>query len=305
MIRKAFILGAGLGTRLRPLTEHLPKPLVPLFHKPLAEWAMEACVRAGVGEFAINTHHLPDAWRLENGRWSMNPQPGTPGGNGLLARRATWCGHPVEFFHEPELLETGGGIRNLAAWIGGEPVLVHNGDIFSSMPLQRLVEAHAKSGNVATLAVRSSGPSLHLAIQDGLVIDIRHQLGRAEGTHLFTGIYVFSPELLDFIGGGKVSVIAAFLELARLGKLGAVVLDDGRWFDLGDIESYLAAHRELALADPIHPLAEVSPAARIECSVVGPGATIAAGAEVVDSVVWPGASVSGGERVVSTVVWKS
>ena len=305
MIRKAFILGAGLGTRLRPLTEQLPKPLVPLFHKPLAEWAMEACARAGAEEFAINTHHLPEAWRLENDRWARVDGPGTQGGNGLASRRGTWRGHPVEFFHEPELLETGGGIRNLAAWIAGEPVLVHNGDIFSSMPLDRLVEAHAKSGNLATLAVRSDGPARHLAIDDGLVIDIRHQLGRAEGTHLFTGVYVFSPGLLDFIGDGKISVIPAFLELARLGKLGAVVLDEGQWFDLGDLPSYLAAHRELALADPIHPQAEISPRAKVERSVVGPGATVGAGAEVVDSVVWPGARVAEGERLVSAVAWKS
>ena len=59
MITQAFILGAGLGTRLRPLTDALPKPLVPLFHKPLALWAVEACEAAGCRRFAINTHHLP------------------------------------------------------------------------------------------------------------------------------------------------------------------------------------------------------------------------------------------------------
>ena len=61
-MKKAFILGAGLGNRLRPLTDRLPKPLVPLFHRPLAEWAMEACARAGIERFAVNTHHLPEAW---------------------------------------------------------------------------------------------------------------------------------------------------------------------------------------------------------------------------------------------------
>ena len=62
MITQAFILGAGLGTRLRPLTNVLPKPLVPLFHKPLAMWAVEACEAIGCKRFAVNTHHLPDKW---------------------------------------------------------------------------------------------------------------------------------------------------------------------------------------------------------------------------------------------------
>ena len=82
MITQAFILGAGLGTRLRPLTDVFPKPLVPLFHKPLAMWAVEACEAAGCARFAINTHHLPEKW------------VGFGAGRNMI------------FFHEPILLET-------------------------------------------------------------------------------------------------------------------------------------------------------------------------------------------------------
>jgi NDP-sugar pyrophosphorylase family protein len=269
-VHKAFILGAGLGNRLRPLTERLPKPLVPLFHRPLAEWAMAACARAGIGEFAINTHHLPEAWEdfgAEN---------------------------DVTLFHEPVLLETGGGLKNIAAWMGNDAVLVHNGDIFSTLPLEKLIAAHEASGLPVTLALRSEGVAKHIALDPSgtRVTDIRKLLGKAEGTHVFSGIYCVSPGFLDLIPAGeKISVIPAFLELAKSGQLGAIVLDKGVWLDLGDREAYLKAHRELDLGPAIHPLAMVD-GAIIERSVVGPGALVESGAVVRDSVIWPGGRVS-------------
>ena len=303
VIRKAFLPGAGLGTRLRPLTDLLPKPLVPLFHRPLIEWAMESCRAAGITEFAINTHHLPDKWGgVESGELRVESE-GIAGGNGLNSKKGTWQGQPLHLFHEPELLETGGAVKNIEAWAGGENVLVHNGDIFSSLPLERLIAAHEASGNPVTLALRSVGDAKHIAIDGDLAVDIRGMLGRADGTHVFSGIYCFSPELLGLIPAGqKISVIPAFLELAKQGRLGAVILDEGHWADLGDPAAYLAAHRELALAAAIHAEAVVDPAAVVERSVIGPRAEVAAGAVVRDSVVWPGAKVGAGEMVESRIV---
>ena len=270
-VTKAFILGAGLGNRLRPLTDRLPKPLVPLFHRPLAEWAIAACSRAGIQRFAINTHHLPEAW------------------NGFGAE------NEVTLFHEPILLETGGGLKNIASWIGGDPLLVHNGDIFSTLPLDKLIAAHEASGLPVTLALRSVGTAKHIAIDASgtRVTDIRKMLSLAEGSHVFSGIYCVNPDFLDGIPADeKISVIPAFLELAKAGKLGAVVLDEGVWLDLGDRDSYLQAHRELALAPAIHATATVEPGAIIERSIVGPGAVVAAGAVIRDSVIWPGGRVA-------------
>jgi len=269
-VQKAFILGAGLGTRLRPLTDQLPKPLVPLFHRPLAEWAMEACVAVGIGRFAVNTHHLPDAWRDFG------------------------VGNDVTLFHEPVLLETGGGLKNIATWMGEDSVLVHNGDIFSTLPLKKLIAAHEVSGLPVTLALRSEGLAKHVALDSSgkRVTDIRRQLGVAEGTHLFTGIYCVNPDFLKLIPvGEKISVIPSFLELAKSGQLGAIVLDEGVWLDLGDRESYLQAHRQSGLGPSIHPLATVDAGARVERSVIGPGAIVENGAVVRDSVVWPGGRV--------------
>ena len=270
---KAFILGAGLGNRLRPLTGRFPKPLVPLFHRPLAGWAMAACERAGIRRFAINTHHLPAAWE----------------GFG--------AGSDVTLFHEPVLLETGGGLKNIAGWMGDDPLLIHNGDIFSTMSLETLVAAHEASGLPVTLALRSEGIAKHISLDrtGTLVTDIRKCLGIADGTHVFSGIYCVNPCFLDRIPAGeKISVIPAFLELAKAGELGAIVLDEGVWLDLGDRDSYLLAHRELALAPAIHESASVESGARIERSVIGPGAVIEAGAVVRDSVVWPGGRVTAG-----------
>ena len=300
VIRKAFLPGAGLGTRLRPLTDLLPKPLVPLFHRPLIEWAMDSCLAAGITEFAINTHHLPEQWK-----YAESEDSSLIAGNGIFPRKGHYRGQPLHLFHEPELLETGGGVKNIAAWAGRDSVLVHNGDIYSSIPLDRLIAAHEASDCPVTLALRSRGEATHIALNEAgdRVIDIRAKLGIVDGTHVFSGIYCFDPELLDLIPPGqKIAVIPAFLELARQGRLGAVILDEGDWRDLGDKEAYLAAHRELALAPAVHPEARIDPTATVEDSVVGPGARLGAGASVRSSVLWPGAAIGEGESLSGVIV---
>lgn len=283
-VKNGFILGAGLGNRLRPLTQCIPKPLVPLFHRPLAEWAVLACADVGIKRFAINTHHLPEAWE----------------GFG--------ADFQIDFFHEPILLETGGGLKNIEAWMGGESVLVHNGDIFSTLPLGKLIAAHEESGLPVTLALRSEGVAKHIALDavGNRVMDIRNSLGKADGTHVFTGIYCVSPGFLDWIPAGeKISVIPGFLELARLGQLGAIVLDEGVWLDLGDRESYLQAHRELDLGPAVHPQARVEAGATVERSIIGAGATVAAGAVIRDSVLWPGVQVLNGAILDGCIVFSN
>lgn len=290
---------------MRPLTDKLPKPLVPLFHKPLAEWALMSCVRAGVEDFAVNTHHLPEAWCLfgESGAGGASE---VKSGNGEPVGFRAFSGKPLALFHEPVLLETGGGLKNIAGWIGGESVLVHNGDIFSTLPLERLIAAHEVSGLPVTLALRSQGEAKHIALDEGgsHVTDIRAMLGKAEGTHVFSGIYCIRPEFLDLLPPGeKVSVIPAFLELAARGELGVVVLDEGVWLDLGDRASYLRAHRELALAERVHETAVVEPGAEVGDSVIGPGAVVEAGAVVKNSVVWPGCRVAADARLDGCIVF--
>ena len=278
MITQAFILGAGLGTRLRPLTDVFPKPLVPLFHKPLAMWAVEACEAVGCKRFAINTHHLPEKWQ----------------GFG--------AGRDITFFHEPILLETGGGLKNIESWLDEGSLLIHNGDIFSSMDLKKLVDAHEASGDEVTLALRSSGGEKRISLgENDRVEDVRSEVRGLPGTHVFTGIYCVKKAFLKRIPAGEIiAVIPAFQELVREGGIGAVVMDEGDWMDLGDLESYLAAHRQLALQAPIHPEAIIEEGAVIKNSVIAKDARIHSCARVSNSVVWAGADVS--REVVNEVV---
>src|SRR5712671_5929205 len=108
MITQAFVLGAGLGLRLRPLTEDLPKPLVPIFGKPLITFAFDHLAAAGVRSFVVNTHHLPGHFET------------------LFADRA-YRDLFVRLTHEPVLLETGGGIKNAQPWLGTKPFFVYSG----------------------------------------------------------------------------------------------------------------------------------------------------------------------------------
>ena len=219
-MRKAFLLGAGLGTRLQPLTKTLPKPLIPFANRPLITHALDHCLQAGITDFAINTHHLHETWDrfFPNGKYR---------------------GANLTFFHEPELLETGGGIKNIADWIKGDPVLVYNGDIITDLSIDRLMTGHMASNNTATLAVRDHGPDLRITAEGHRVTDVRGLIHQRQGTHQFTGIYVIDPEILDLIPPNeKISIIPAFVELIKQGELGAYhVKGHPKWLDLGTREN--------------------------------------------------------------------
>ncbi len=278
-LHKAFILGAGLGTRLRPLTEKLPKPLIPYFHEPLVHQALRHCLSAGIDSFAINTHHLAEEWQVAFPDEKFESAS-------------------LDFFHESVLLETGGGIKNIAEWIGDEPLLVYNGDILTDLDLEGLIESHKASGNIATLALFSDGPNCNVAVEDGKVIDLRHARGLHPGSHQFTGIYIIEPAILDLIPSNeKISIVPAFLALAEQGKLGAYIADGAQWQDLGTREEYLAAHLKPQAKErqaAIHSSAKIAPCAEIDLNscFIGPNCVIEKGAKLRNTIVWPSARVA-------------
>jgi len=293
-VHKAFVLGAGLGERLRPLTDQLPKPLIPVFHKPLITYAFDHLLAAGVQSFVVNTHHLPEAYART-----------FPDGS--------YRDTPVAFRHEaPVRLETAGGIANVRDLLGEEPFIVYNGDILTTLPLEPLIRQHKQSGDLVTLALRSAGPALHIGFDAAThrVIDIRNKLGTGnDGTHLFTGIYICEPSFHDWLTPGKVeSVIPIFLKLIQQGKLGAIVLDEGDWWDLGSRAAYLDAHQALASSGrnplpAIHPTAVVSHEAKLSgLNIIGPDASVEKGAELEDCILWPGAYVSSEARLKRCIV---
>lgn len=289
-IAGAFVLGAGLGTRLKKLTETRPKPLIPLAGKPLITSAFDHLLAAGIKRIVVNTHHRAEAYARE-----------FPGG---IYRAAS-----LTFRHEPILLETGGGIKNVEDLLGGEPFIVYNGDLFTTLPLEPAIAHHLASGNEATLILRSGGGPLHIAFREqsktgggrfavGAVADIRQRLGRATGTHLFTGVYLVSPAFLKRLRLEKASVVPTFLQMIEEGaSLGAIVIDEGEWWDLGTREQYLEAHRHLRGIDPntswIAPGAKVAPGVRITgATYLGAGSEIGPGVRLHDSILWEGTKIA-------------
>jgi len=294
-VNKAFVLGAGLGERLRPLTDQLPKPLIPFYHRPLICAAFDHAISAGAREIVVNTHHLPGAY--------TEAFPGS-----------SHQGVRLHFRNEsPDRLETAGGIANVRDLLDGpEPFIVYNGDILTDLPLEPLIRRHHESGNLVTLALRSSGPALHIALDEatGRLTDIHNKLGTGNpGTHLFTGIYMVSPAFFDWLTPGKKeSVIPIFLKLIEGGqRIGGIVLDDGGWWDLGNRTTYLDAHLMQAgtpLGETaIHPLAQVHPTATLlGHNVIGPHTVVEAGAFLQDSLLWPQAYVRAGARLTRAIV---
>ena len=305
--RTAFVLCAGWGERLQPLTNQIPKPLVPICGVPLCEFALARIAAAGVERIVINTHRLPGEFiRL----FPEYPAP------------SRYAGVPVFFRHEDVLLETAGGLKNVEDLLLRGPVLVHNGDIFAEIDLAALFAAHEKSGALCTLALRSSGGELRVAFDaaSGLVTDFRGELGSADPRFLYTGVCIVAPELLSRIPSGQpVSFVPVWLEALRAGgKIAGVVLDGGVWRDIGNIEEYMRLHADLAAGTvkvdapatapsgwPIwrSPDAYIDPNAHLTgWTWCGPGCHIGADARATDSVLWAGSRVEPGASVTNSVV---
>ena len=228
-IGTAFVLGAGLGTRLRPLTLVRPKPLMPIFGRPLITFALDHLSAIGVESFVINTHHLP--WQFD-----------------ALFVGGAYSGRRVKLVHEPELLETGGGIKNAEPWIGQEPFIVYSGDILTDIELEGLVEEHFRKKNDVTLALRNTGLAAGLSLSaDGRLIDIETRQSRS-GAFDFANVSVWNPEIFRRIPAGrKISFIPILTDWLRSGgKVGGVVLNGRQWFNIGSRDQYLAVHRTIS-----------------------------------------------------------
>ena len=281
-MRKAFLLGAGLGTRLKPLTDSLPKPLIPLKNRPLITHAMDQLIESGITDIAINIHHLPEAWEkaFPTGRYRDTS---------------------LSFFYEPVLLETGGGLKNIAKWIGRDSFIIYNGDILTNLPIGKLMTGHMMSNNTATLAVFADGPAKRITLEGRKIIDIRSEVAGLPGTHQFTGIYCADAEILDLIPKDeKIAVIPALQELVRRGEIGAYEAGGCEWLDLGERESYMEANFQNP--GEISPSAQIDPSAKITNSWVGEDCKIGPNAQITDSILWPGTSISADARLTKCIV---
>jgi len=236
---KAMLLAAGLGTRLRPLTDSKPKALVELGGRTLLEIALSRLASFGFREVIVNVHHFADQVTEY-----------------LEARRG--FGLRVEISREEELLDTGGGLKK-AAWFflrgPDKPFLLHNVDVLSTIDFAKMVESHRAAGALATLAVQERESSRQLLFDASGRLCGRRRMGEPEGAAkalAFSGIHVISPRLLGKMSEtGAFSVIDSYLRLAREGEIvRAFRADAYYWRDLGraaDLEAAERDFRSLAL----------------------------------------------------------
>ncbi len=178
---RALLVCAGFGTRLSPLTDHLPKPAVPVANRPLAWFALDHLHRFGVRDFSVNTHHLAAALRD-----ALEP---------LVPSDSR-----VRFVHEPEILGTGGGIKNAWRAHSDEPLLTMNGKLLFAPDLAALVRVHEQSGAIATMVLKPmpSGDAFS-AVELDADGRVRRMLGEPANAPsnlqraMYTGVQLLSP----------------------------------------------------------------------------------------------------------------
>jgi mannose-1-phosphate guanylyltransferase len=227
---RAMILAAGLGTRLRPLTDTRPKALVEIGGRTLLEITLSRLRSLGVQDVIINVHHF--------GEMIVD----------YLDANANF-GMRVEISREDVLLDTGGGLKK-AGWFfaeSQEPFILHNVDVLSTIDLGRVAQAHVRSGALATLAVKHRDTSRYLLFDDQDQLCGRRQGQQTDLIHTahalqplaFCGIHVISQRLLPMLTeAGAFSIIDSYLRLARSGKeILAFRTDEYYWRDLGRVES--------------------------------------------------------------------
>ncbi len=310
------ILAAGYGTRLRPLTHHLPKPLVPVAGRPLLAYGLDALAGLGIGTVGINAFHLASALRA-----------------GLADRREAL--HIVE---EETLQGTGGGIRGIAAALPRGTLVVINGDALFDFDLAPILARHRARGAMATLVLRAvpaDAPFGRVGVDQGGRL---HRIAEISGPDAdrrtlrigaYTGIQIVEPALIEAIPPGPCDILrsAYARRIAERAPLyGDFAREDGVWLDVGNPARYLAAHRafldgrlpaphlpppdeagrriaadaEIAADVEIEGEVAVLPGARIgrgarlgRGTFVDRGAAVAPGAALERTVVWPGALARG------------
>jgi mannose-1-phosphate guanylyltransferase len=332
----AMVLCAGLGTRLRPLTDRVPKPAVPLCGVPLVAWTLALLRDAGVRRVVVNTHHLP-------------------GEMAAAAEAATGrLGLSLRVSHEPVIAGTGGALREARRLLeGADPLVVMNGDVLFDVDLGVALAAHQRSGALATMVLlpMPAGARYNAVELDasGAVRRIgRDGPGGPDAAPLtpwhFSGVHVLSPALLGRLPAAPFAPDVnheLYPPLMAGGHVRGHVAS-GYWNDLGTPARYLEATRDVlqgrvplarfAGVEPLGAAAELAPGvraasgavvapgarvrgpcflgagARIEGgaevgpeAVVGEGVVVPAGAVVRRAAIWPGTALADGERVEDAV----
>jgi mannose-1-phosphate guanylyltransferase len=295
---KAVVLVGGEGTRMRPLTETVPKPLLPLVDRPILDHVLDHLVAHGVHEVIMSSPYLEDTFH-----------PFIEGRHGDPA--ITWV-------TEAEPLGTGGAIVSVLDRVGSETFVALNGDILTDLDLTAMLARHRDRGAAVTIALHhvedARAFGLVASEADGRVTEFREKPQEPVPGDINAGTYVIEPAALASWLPGTFLWIEGevFPALIRAGAAVDGFPSDAYWLDLGTPEQYLRAHFDLLEgnlsgvsyeAPWVGDRAEVHPDARLGRQVaVGAGARIAAGADLDRSVVLRGANVGEGARIAGTVL---
>jgi len=241
---KAMVLAAGLGTRLRPLTEDRPKALVEVAGRTMLEITLARLRAFGVCEVIVNAHHFADMI-VEYLKAHDN------------------FGMRIEISREQDLLDTGGGLKKAAYFLQGgakggeEPFLLHNVDVISTIDIRAMMRAHTEKKALATLAVRDRKTSRHLLFDENLQLCGRRSSADSKDEVVrpakqaqalaFCGIHIISPRIFPLmVEEGAFSIITSYLRLAAAGeKVAAFRADDFYWRDLGKPEDLRHAAEDM------------------------------------------------------------
>ncbi len=229
---KAMIFAAGLGTRLKPLTDTTPKPLLKVNGRPILEFVISRLKQSGVTEIVINVHHLAEqVIDFVNANNSF--------------------GIRIEFSDESDLLlDTGGGLKK-ASWFfdDGKPFILYNGDIISNIDLKRMYDTHINSDAIATLAVRKRETSRYFLFDSSNILcgwrNVRSEEERIERQHsepltplAFSGIHVIHPALFNFFPDEAVfSMVDLYLNIAGKQLIKGYDHSGDEWIDIGKPEA--------------------------------------------------------------------
>jgi len=297
---KAAILAAGLGTRLLPLTERVPKTLLPVLNRPLLGLLLARMEDAGFLQVAVNTHHLAEQVQqfLAGRPWSLN----------------------LSISPEPELLGTGGGLRRLGEILGGGPFLALNGDILTDLDLGAVYQQHRQDA-VASLVLHDCPPYNNVWVADGAVVGVGESPppGAVGPPLAYTGVQVVGPGMMEYLPPGEpCDLVTAWRQALAAGeRLSALVVTGHFWQDLGTPGAYLTAHSRLLQGEapelaryfgPVtDPLVEaggiIEAGAKFGGGVcLGARVRIGAGARLRRTVVWEGAVIEPGVELEECIV---
>jgi mannose-1-phosphate guanylyltransferase len=273
----AIVLSAGFGTRLLPLTKHLPKPLMPVGDRPIIAHVVEVLRRLPARPIVVNLHHLSIEFEREIQRLGID----------------------VEVVHEPQILGTAGGVANASVALGAGPIVIWNGDILvPDLDVRSVVDRFASTQETALWVVEPAevGRGTVGLDERGNVVRLRGEVfGREVQGGEYLGIQVMSAEQRNALPREGCLVEGVALPLLRRGGKIATFAHVGPWDDVGQPAALMRANlrwlERRGLAAWAAPDAEVETGIRLERAIVGAGGRVRGNGRLYESIIFPGAEV--------------